>query len=95
MTGWLDRLPTPVRHLLFSAGAILTLAGLNWLQANYTTLNLGPAIEGVIAILLPLVVAYVTPWTRQYGVGSGSVDAPVLVDPATDVPADPTAGTGV
>jgi len=70
MTGWLDRLPAPARHLLFSAAAIISLAVLNWLQVNYTTLDLGPALEGVVAILLPLVIAYVTPWTQQYGVGS-------------------------
>lgn len=74
MTGWLDRLPAPVRHLLFSLGAICALVGLNWLQENYTTLNLGPVLEGLIAAALPLVVAYVTPWTQQYGVGSNPDD---------------------
>ena len=73
MAGWLDRLPAPARHLLFSAVAILALAAINYAQTTYTTWNLGTPIEAVLACLFPLVVAYVTPWTEQYGVGSSDV----------------------
>ena len=87
MSGWLDRLPAPVRHLLFSAAAILALAGINYAQSTYTTWGLSPAIEAVLACLIPLIIAYVTPWTAQYGVGSS-----VLPLPSADVSASQDTG---
>lgn len=83
MNGWLDRVPPTLRHFLFSLAAICALAGLNWLQSNYTTLSLGPVLEGLIAAAIPLAVAYVTPWTTQYGTGSSAsvtADASLPVD---------------
>jgi hypothetical protein len=73
MSGILDRLPASVRHFLFSVGAILALAGLDWLQANYTTLNIPQPIIGIIAMLIPVAVAYLTPITNQYGVGAADI----------------------
>ena len=72
MTGFLDKLPAPVRHALFALGAILALAGLDYVQANFTTWNLSPVFNGVIAAAIPLAIAYLTPITTQYGVGSTS-----------------------
>lgn len=70
MSGFLDRLPAPVRHACFALGAILALAGLDWVQANYTTWNLSAPLTGIIAAAIPMLIAYLTPVTQQYGVGS-------------------------
>lgn len=70
MTGFLDKLPPAVRHALFSLAALLVLAGLDYAQANYTTWNLSPVLGGLIALVIPVLIAYVTPITTQYGAGS-------------------------
>ena len=85
MTGFFDRLPTWLQHTIVAAAALLSLAGLDWLQANYTTWNLAPELNGLLAILVPLTIGYVTPFTQKYGVGKV---APVVA------PIDPTGGTG-
>ena len=75
MTGILDKLPPAVRHLVFTAAAVLALGLLDWAQTNYTTWNLNTSITGIIAVLIPVIIAYITPLTTQYGVGSVSAPA--------------------
>ncbi len=101
MIGWFDRLPTVLQHAIIAATALVSLALLNWLQATYTTWNLAAPINDIIAMLVPVAIGYITPWTTAFGVGSKTVTvaptpalpaAPVaVVDAAPVTPADPAA----
>lgn len=71
----LDALPAAVRHTVFATASLLSLALLNWLSTSVTTWNLPAPIIGVASILLPIIIAYVTPLTGQYGVGSAPTDS--------------------
>lgn len=66
----LDTLPPMVRHAIFAAAAVIAAALLQWVQADYTNWNLPAPLVAIIGIALPMIVAYVTPLTRQYGVGT-------------------------
>lgn len=85
--GWLDRLPPAVRHALFSAAAVLLTGLLAWFQANYTTLGLPVWALGVIASFLPVVIAAVTNWTKQYGV-SNDGSTVLVTEPVASAPVE-------
>jgi hypothetical protein len=77
---FLDNLPAPLRHLAFSVAAIVAGVLLQSFQANYTSWNLSAPLVAVISACLPLLIAYVTPLTAQYGLGSGGLGAPAMLD---------------
>ena len=87
---FLDKLPPAARHAVFAAASILALAGITYAQAHYTEWNLSAPLEGIIAVLIPILIAYCTPLTAQYGVGSS-----VLPTPTQDGPQDVVPPAGV
>ena len=87
MIGWFDRLPTVLQHAIIAATALISLALLNWLQATYTTWNLAGPVNDIIAMLVPVAIGYVTPWTTAFGVGSKTV----TVAPTPEPPVGPAA----
>jgi len=71
MAGWLDRVPAEVRHLIFACSSVAALALLQWVQAG--GVQVPAPLQVVVAAVVPVLIAYVTPFTRQYGVGSDRV----------------------
>lgn len=71
MSGFLDRMPASVRHLVFACASVAALAFLQWVQAG--GVEIPPPVEVMVAAVIPVLVAYLTPITRQYGVGSDKV----------------------
>jgi hypothetical protein len=61
----LDNLPPGQRHLAL----LLIAAALAWLSTNVPNLDLDPLGASLIGALATAALAYVTPLTRQYGVG--------------------------
>lgn len=62
----LDKLPAWARHLaLVVLAAVLTWAGTDLVPA----LQGQPGLAGVAAVLITMLLAWLTPLTRQYGVG--------------------------
>lgn len=70
MSGWLDRLPAPLKHAVLVASGIVVTALLQYAQSSYTTWNLSPELIALIGFALPMVVQYVTRITTEFGVGS-------------------------
>jgi hypothetical protein len=65
----LDKLPAFARHFaLLVLAAALTVAGAEVVPA----LQDQGGVAAVVGALLTALIAYLTPLTRQYGVGSGS-----------------------
>ncbi len=63
----LDRLPAWARHLaLLLLGAVLTWAGTDLVPS----LEGKPGLAGIAAVVLTMLLAALTPLTRQYGIGS-------------------------
>ena len=69
----LDMLPPMIRHAIFAAASILIAALLQWVQTDYLNWNLPAGIVALIGFALPMLVAYLTPITRQYGLGGSPV----------------------
>lgn len=63
----LDRLSAEQRHLAL----LLIAAALAWLATNVPNLNVDPLGASLIGALATAALAYVTPLTRQYGIGKG------------------------
>lgn len=61
----LDKLPAPLRH--FSLMLISALLG--WASTNLADLNLDPLVAGLLGVFVAQALAFVTPLTKQYGVG--------------------------
>jgi membrane glycosyltransferase len=70
---WFDNLPPAVRHLIFAITGALLAVGIPWFQATYTSWNLPPQILSLIGMVLPVFIAWVTPLTSQYTVGTGKL----------------------
>jgi hypothetical protein len=82
VNGFLDTLPPALRHAALVAAGICATALIQWVQTDYTNWGLPPQIVALLGFAIPMALNYLTPWlTTQYGVGSNSPDAPVLVDP--------------
>lgn len=64
----LDKLPPAVRHF----SLMLIAALLAWGVDTLPRLNIDPILASLCGAVLTMVIAYVTPLTRQYGVGSGT-----------------------
>jgi hypothetical protein len=61
----LDKLSSEQRHLAL----LLIAAALAWLATNVPNLNVDPLGASLIGALATAALAYVTPLTRQYGIG--------------------------
>lgn len=73
----LDRLPAPVRHFTLMLAAALV----GWGIESVNTLGLSPLQAGIAGVILAQIAAYITPLTKQYGVGSNDfVDEEDLED---------------
>lgn len=69
VNGWLDGLPPFLRHLILMMLATL----LSWAGSDLVPLLNGHPGWGALAgTLLVAILAWVTPMTRQYGVGARS-----------------------
>lgn len=61
----LDKFPAPVRH----SALMLISALLGWASTSLSGANIDPIIGSVIGVILTQALAYLTPLTKQYGVG--------------------------
>lgn len=61
----LDKLPAPVRH----SALMLISALLAWAVEVLPGLDISPIFSGIIGVVLAQAIAYLTPLTKQYGVG--------------------------
>jgi hypothetical protein len=61
----LDKLPAEVRHFTL----MLISALLAWGIDSVPSFDLNPAVAGFIGVILTQILAFVTPLTRQYGIG--------------------------
>lgn len=61
----LDRLTAEQRHFAL----LLIAAALAWLSTNVPNLDVDPLGASLIGALATAALAYVTPLTRQYGIG--------------------------
>lgn len=63
----LDKLPPEARHLIL----MLLVPLLAYLASDVVpALDVHPLIAGLVGVVLAQLIAYFTPLTRQYGVGS-------------------------
>jgi hypothetical protein len=82
----LDNLKPLARHFLLLVLSAAFTAAVVYVQTNQDTIlaNVPPAYAPIAGILLTVALAYLTPLTKQYGVG-----AVTPADPALDPAADP------
>jgi len=66
----LDKLPAWLRHAAISLGATAALALIDHYQTGTAGLGLPPAAAVALAAVLPTLALWLTPLTRQYGVGA-------------------------
>jgi len=76
----LDRLPADARHLII----MLMAALLGWASDNVMGFGLSPIISSLLGVVVATGILWVTPLTRQYGVGkdipTGESDEPLVVE---------------
>lgn len=82
--GILDRLPASVRHAVLVAAGIVFTAIIQWAQTDYTNWGLPPQVVALLGFAIPMVLNYLTPLTRQYGVGSAVLAVPGPADAPQD-----------
>lgn len=70
----LDKIPAVWRHLVLMLAAAL----LGWAADNVMNLGLDPLIASVLGVIVATGIAWLTPLTRQYGIGN---DGAVLAVP--------------
>jgi hypothetical protein len=69
----LDRLPAQYRHLIL----MVLVPLLGYVAAQVVpALDIHPLLAGAIGVVLTEVLAWLTPLTRQYGVGSKVPESP-------------------
>lgn len=61
----LDKIPAEARHILI----MLIAALLGWASDNVLNLGLSPLLSSLAGVVVGTLILYVTPLTRQYGVG--------------------------
>jgi hypothetical protein len=66
----LDWLPASLRHAILVAAGIVFSALIQWVQSDYTNWDLPPSVVALLGFALPMAINYLTPITRQYGLGS-------------------------
>lgn len=69
---WFDRLPPAVRHALVG----LLAAVIAYATNEYMHWGLDPALYPIIGAALGVAVLWITPLSRQYGIGSKTLEAP-------------------
>lgn len=62
----LDRIPAVWRHLILMLAASL----LGWASDNVLNLGLDPIVASLLGVVVATAIAWLTPLTRQYGVGN-------------------------
>lgn len=82
MTGWLDRLPPALRHLILAvvAAILLTMVEVYNTNPDAFLASVPPAFSAIVAALITVLIAYITPFTTQYGVGSRTAAETVVED---------------
>jgi hypothetical protein len=60
-----DRIPAQWRHLILMLAAAL----LGWASDNVLNLGLSPLVASLAGVLVATAIAWLTPITRQYGIG--------------------------
>ena len=68
----LDRLAPEWRHLILMLAAAL----LGWASDNVANLGLPPLVASLAGVLVVAVIAWLTPITRQYGIGKDPTHGP-------------------
>jgi len=61
----LDKIPAEVRHVVI----MLIAALLGWAMDNVLNLGLNPLLSSLTGVVVGTLILYITPLTRQYGVG--------------------------
>lgn len=64
----LDRIPAVYRHLII----MLIAAILGWAADNVANLGLDPLVASLLGVVIGTAILWITPLTRQYGVGEDS-----------------------
>lgn len=62
----LDKFPAPVRH----SALMLISALLGWASTALAGLDIDPLFASILGVVLAQALAYVTPLTKQYGIGA-------------------------
>jgi hypothetical protein len=66
----LDKIPAETRHILI----MLLAAVLGWASDNVLNLGLNPLVASLAGVVIGTLVLWVTPLTRQYGIGKSDAD---------------------
>ena len=66
----LDKIPAEARHALI----MLLAAVLGWASDNVLNLGLNPLLASLLGVVVGTLVLWVTPLTRQYGIGKSDGD---------------------
>lgn len=66
----LDKIPAEARHILI----MLLAAILGWASDNILNLGLPPLVASLAGVVVGTLVLWVTPLTRQYGIGKDTND---------------------
>jgi hypothetical protein len=66
----LDKVPAEARHILI----MLLAAVLGWASDNILNLGLPPLVASLAGVVVGTLILWVTPLTRQYGMGKSDAD---------------------
>jgi hypothetical protein len=66
----LDKIPAEARHILI----MLLAAVLGWASDNILNLGLPPLVASLAGVVVGTLILWVTPMTRQYGIGKDTND---------------------
>jgi hypothetical protein len=66
----LDKIPAETRHIVI----MLLAAVLGWASDNVLNLGLNPLVASLAGVVISTLVLWVTPLTRQYGIGKSDAD---------------------
>lgn len=61
----LDKIPAEARHILI----MLLAAVLGWTSDNVLNLGLNPLFASLLGVIVGTLILWITPLTRQYGIG--------------------------
>jgi len=66
----LDKIPAEARHILI----MLLAAVLGWASDNILNLGLPPLVASLAGVVVGTLILWITPLTRQYGIGKDTDD---------------------
>jgi hypothetical protein len=66
----LDKIPAETRHIVI----MLLAAVLGWASDNVLNLGLNPLVASLAGVVVGTLILWVTPMTRQYGIGKDTND---------------------